>query len=170
MWSFSEAIDIMADPQELFLVVGNLMTRGHYWPDSVIAIREIAPRPFSETDKFLPGQRISFLHDGKQREHEIADAEGWDQAEATIIEKVLRSQKDEMISWRLSELYQGTYRVTITYSADYGTLDKVSKGKQVKAFYVNSLIRLKKYVEDRRSFAGARTYAPNPAPIDPLAP
>lgn len=170
MWSFSESVDVMSDPQELFLVVGDLMTRGHYWPESVIAIREIAPRPPSETEKFLPGQRISFLQDGEQREHEISDAEEWDQAEAKIIERVLKSQKDETISWRLSELYQGTYRVTITFSADYGILDKMSKGKQVKAFYVNSLIRLKKFIEDKRSFAGPRTYAPNPAPIDPLAP
>ncbi|MGI8922988.1 MAG: hypothetical protein ACR2HJ_02935 [Fimbriimonadales bacterium] len=170
MWTFSEAIDIMADPQELFLVVGDLMTRGHYLPDMVMAIRETAPRPPSETEKVFPGQSISFLQDGEQRDHEIADVEEWDQAEARIVEKVLRSPKEESINWRISELIQGTYRVTVTYSANYGALEKISKGRRARNFYAVALSRLKRYVEDKRSFAGPRTYAPKPTPLDPLAP
>lgn len=170
MLTITEHIDIMSDAQDAFIIVGDLMTRGHYWPSGVTAIRETAPRPPSPTEKFLPGQRIAFLFDGKPVEHEVSEAVEWDQAEASITETVLRSPKKETIHWRLSELYAGTIRVTITFSADYGALEKIAQGKKARAFYHETLQRLKKYVEDKQSFAGPRTYVPKPAPSDPLAP
>jgi hypothetical protein len=165
----SEHVDIMADPQELFLAVGDLMTRGHYYPDGVIGMRQLSERPHSPTEKFLSGQRIAFVFDGESREHEITDAEEWDKAEARITEKRLRSQKNEAYKWRLSELTMGTYRVTLTFAADYGMLEKVAKGNAARSFIQTTLKRLKEFVEDKKSFAGPRTFVTQSAPVyDPL--
>src|SRR5687767_2116373 len=169
MFEVTEHIDIMADPQELFLVIGDLMTRGHYMPDGVIGMRELAPRPPSETEKYLVGQRIAFVFDGESREHEVTNADEWDKAEALIIESRVRSQKGEVFRWRLSELTMGTYRVTITYAANYGMLEKVSKGNAMKAQLVTTLRRLKEYVEDKRTHSGPRTFVSQSQPsYDPL--
>ena len=86
MFEVTEHIDIMADPQELFLVIGDLMTRCQYMPAGVIEMRELAPRPPSETEKYLVGQRTAFVYDGESREHEVTNADEWDKAEALIIE------------------------------------------------------------------------------------
>jgi hypothetical protein len=162
-------VDIMSDPQELFHVVGDLMSRGHYMPDGVIGLRQLAERPYSPTEKFLPGQRVAFVFDGESREHEIVDVEEWDKAEARITEKRLRSPKQETYKWRLSELTMGTYRVTLAFSADYGMLEKMSKGSAAKTFISTTLKRLKPFVEDKSSFAGPRTFVSQAAPtIDPL--
>jgi hypothetical protein len=169
MFEITEHIDIMADPQELFLTVGDLMSRGHYMPDGVIGMRELAPRPPSETEKFLPGQRIAFVFDSESREHEITNADEWDKAEALIVESRVRSQKGEVYRWRLSELTMGTYRVTVTFAANFGMLEKVSKGNAVKAQLVTTLKRLKDYVEDKRSYAGPRTFvSQTTVSFDPL--
>lgn len=169
MWS--EYIDVMGENEEVFLIVGDLMTRGHYWPDGVMALRETAPRPPSPTEKFLPGQRVAFLLNGAQMEHEITDAVEWDQAEARIVEKPLRNAKADTYEWRLSELTAGTIRVTVTLSGNYGALEKLGRGKSFRTFYVETLKRLKEYIEDKRSFAGPRTFAPKATtnPNDPLA-
>ena len=168
MWTFSESTDIMAEPEPLFQIVGNLMTRGHYWPGSVIGIRETAPRPFSPSEKFLPGQRISFIQDGNPREHTITEGVEWDQAEALIVEKPLRSTRDEKIEWKLSELTLGTIRVTVNFSGNYTAIEKLTAGKAIKKFYQETLERLKAYAEDRYTYAGPRTYAPAPVQADPL--
>ena len=169
MFEITEYIDIMADPKELFLTVGDLMSRGHYMPDGVIGMRELAPRPPSETEKFLPGQRIAFVFDNESREHEITNADEWDKAEALIIESRVRSQKGEVYRWRLSELTMGTYRVTVTFAANFGMLEKVSKGNAIKAQLVTTLKRLKEYVEDKRSYAGPRTFvSQTTVSFDPL--
>jgi hypothetical protein len=170
MWSCAEHVDVMAEPEEALHIVGDLMTRGHYWPEGIMAIRETAPRPFSPTEKFLPGQRIAFLQDGAQCEHAITEVVEWDQAEAHVLERPLRSQKDESIAWRLSELIPGTIRVTATYNANLNAIERLSKGKSIRAFYAATLQRMKKYIEDKRSFAGPRTYAPKPSSADPLSP
>ncbi|MDQ2987041.1 MAG: hypothetical protein M3R13_10045 [Armatimonadota bacterium] len=168
MYEVSEHIDIMAEPEDLFLVVGDLMSRGHYYPDGAIGMRELAPRPFSPTEKYLSGQRVAFVFDGESREHEITGAEEWDKAEARIEETRLRSQKKERYVWRLSELTMGTYRVTVTFSADYGAIEKISKGKAARSFLVTMLSRLKDYVEDKRTFAGPRTFVTKSVSTDPL--
>lgn len=169
MFEVAEHIDIMADPQELFLTVGDLMSRGHYFPDGVIGMRQLAERPPSETEKYFAGQRIAFVYDNESREHEITNAEEWDKAEALVIESRVRSPKGEVYRWRLSELTMGTYRVTLTFAANYGMMEKVSKGNAVKAFLNTTLKRLKEYVEDKRSYAGPRTYVSQAAPsFDPL--
>lgn len=169
MFKAVEHIDIMADPQELFLTVGDLMTRGHYYPDGVIGMRQLVERPPSETEKFLPGQRIAFVYDGESMEHEVSAAEEWDKAEARVTEKRLRSPKNEVYAWRLSELTMGTYRVTITFEADYGAFEKMSKGKAAKNFITTALSRLKDHMEDKRSYAGPRTFVTQSAPsFDPL--
>lgn len=168
MYEVSEHIDIMAEPEALFLVVGDLMSRGHYYPDGVIGLRELAERPVSPTEKFLPGQRVAFVYESESREHEIAAVDEWDKAEARIEETRLRSPKKERYIWRLSELTMGTYRVTITFSADYGGLEKLSKGKAGRAFLSATLRRLKDYVEDKRSFAGPRTFVTKSVSTDPL--
>lgn len=162
----SESIDIMAEPVELFNIVGDLASRGHYWPEGAMAIRELAPRPFSPTEKFLPGQRISFIRDGKTYEHEISEAVEWDQAEAHITEKVLRSPKNETVQWRLSELTSGTIRVSATASGDFGALEKLTKAPALRKYYAETLTRLKSYVEDKHSYAGPRTFAPKPSQQD----
>ena len=63
----------------------------------------------------------------------------------------------------------GTYRVTITYAANYGMLEKVSKGNAMKAQLVTTLRRLKEYVEDKRTHSGPRTFVSQSQPsYDPL--
>jgi hypothetical protein len=169
MFETSEHIDIMAEPQELFATVGDLMSRGHYMPDGVIGLRQLAERPFSPTEKFLAGQRVAFVFEGESREHQIAEVEEWDKAEARITENRLRSPKRESYNWRLSELTMGTYRVTLTFTADYGVLEKMSKGSAARAFVSTTLKRLKAYVEDKTSFAGPRTFVSQAAQgTDPL--
>ena len=151
------------------MIVGDLMTRGHYMPDGVIGMRQLAERPFSPTEKFLAGQRVAFVFDGESREHEVTEVEEWDKAEARITEKRLRSPKHEVYKWRLSELTMGTYRVTITFSADYGMLEKVSKGNAIKQFLTTTLSRLKEYVEDKRTYSSPRTFVSQAPPsMDPL--
>lgn len=158
----------MAEQEPLLHIVGDLMTRGHYLPDGVIGMRETAPRPPSPTEKFLPGQRVAFVFDGESREHEITEVSEWDMAEARVVEKRLRSPKNEVYSWRLSELTAGTLRVTITFSAEYGGLEKMSKGKSAKAYVLTTLQRLKDYVEDKRTYSGPRTFVTQSASTDPL--
>ena len=170
MFETEDHVDVMADPQYLFQTVGDLMSRGHYMPDGVIGLRQLAERPISPTEKFLPGQRVAFVFEGESREHEITDVEEWDKAEARLIEKRLRSPKGETYKWRLSELTMGTYRVTLTFSADYGILEKMSKGNAAKAFISMTLKRLKPFVEDKVSHAGPRTFVSRAVPIiDPLS-
>ena len=90
-------------------------------------------------------------------------------AEALIIESRVRSPKAEVYRWRLSELTMGTYRVTLTFAANFGMLEKVSKSNAIKAQLATTLKRLKEYVEDKRSYAGPRTFvAQNPTSFDPL--
>ena len=160
----------MAQPDEIFNVVGDLMARGHYFPGSVLFIREMAPRPPSETEKFLPGQKISFTNNGESRTSTIVSVEEWDKAEAVIAEEVGSSAKVETITWRLSELLQGTVRVMVHFEAEFGMVEKMSKGPAARKFYSETLERLKKFCEDKQDFAGPRTYAPKPVPIDPLNP
>jgi len=168
MIKFEEHVDVMAEPEELLHIVGDLMTRGHYFPDGVIGMRELAARPPSPTEKFLPGQRAAFVSEGESREHEISRVEEWDMAEAQIEERRLRSSKNEVFTWRLSELTLGTLRVTVTFSADFAGLEKITKGKAAKAFVSTMLHRLKQYVEDKRSFSGPRTFVTQSVPADPL--
>lgn len=168
MFQTEEHIDIMADPEELLHVVGDLMSRGHYFPDGVIGLRELAERTPSPTEKFLPGQRVAFVYDGESREHEITEIEEWDMAEAKVVEKRLRSHKHELYSWRLSELTAGTFRVTITFTADYGGLEQMTKGKAARTFMATMLQRLKDYVEDKRTYSGPRTFVTQSASTDPL--
>jgi hypothetical protein len=138
-------------------------------PDGVIGMRELAPRPPSETEKFLPGQRVAFVFDGESREHELTNADEWDKAEALVVESRVRSQKNEVYSWRLSELTMGTYRVSVTFSANYGMIEKVTKGNAVKAQIITTLKRLRDYVEDKHSYAGPRTFVTqNTVSFDPL--
>jgi hypothetical protein len=132
-------------------------------------MRQLAERPPSETEKFLPGQRIAFVFDGESREHELTNADEWDKAEALIVETRVRSSKNEVYRWRLSELTMGTYRVSVTFSANYGMLEKVSKGNAIKSQLTTMLRRLKDYVEDKRSYAGPRTFvSQNTVSFDPL--
>lgn len=168
MFKAEEHVDIMAEREQLLYVVGDLMSRGHYFPDGVIGLREVAERPPSPTEKFLPGQRVAFVADGESREHEVSKVEEWDMAEARIEEKRLRSPKHELYSWRLSELTPGTLRVTVTFTSDYGGLEKMTKGKAARAFIATMLKRLKEYVEDKRTYAGPRTFVTQSVSTDPL--
>ncbi|HET6644885.1 MAG TPA: SRPBCC family protein [Fimbriimonadales bacterium] len=170
MFSFTEQVDVMAQPDEIFNIVGDLTARGHYYPDSVLFIREMAPRPPSETEKFLPGQTISFTNSGETRTSKIVSVEEWDKAEAVIVEQVASPTKAEVVTWRLSELLQGTIRVMVHFEAEFGMVEKMSKGPAARKFYSETLERLKKFCEDKLDFAGPRTYAPKPVPIDPLSP
>jgi hypothetical protein len=168
MFRTEEHIDIMAEREELLYIVGDLMSRGHYFPDGVIGLREMAERPPSPTEKFLPGQRAAFVTEGESREHEISSVDEWDMAEARIEEKRLRSPKHEVYAWRLSELTPGTLRVTVTFTAEYGGFEKLSKGKAARTFIATMLQRLKEHVEDKRTFAGPRTFVTQSVSTDPL--
>ena len=136
-----------------------------------MALRETAPRPYSPTEKFLPGQRVAFLLNGAQMEHEVTEAVEWDNAEARLVEKPLRNLKGDVLEWRLSELMAGTVRITVTLSGNYGALEKMGRGKSFRSYYAEMLKRMKEYIEDKRSFAGPRTFAPKADvnPNDPLA-
>jgi hypothetical protein len=89
-------------------------------------------------------------------------------AEARIEEKRLRSPKHEVYAWRLSELTPGTLRVTVTFTAEYGGFEKLSKGKAARTFIATMLQRLKEHVEDKRTFAGPRTFVTQSVSTDPL--
>lgn len=160
MFSFSIQTEVLTSPEAAFEAVADLMTRGHYLAEGVSMMREVAPRPPSETEKFLPGQRVAYMFNGVMHETEITEVEEWDQAEANILETPTRSTKGEKFEWRISELMPGTLKITLTFSADYGAMEKISKGGAIKKFWGESLERLKQYLEDKRSFAGARTFAP----------
>ncbi|MER3467004.1 MAG: hypothetical protein C4340_08030, partial [Armatimonadota bacterium] len=97
---FELSVDVMAEQEETLDAVGNLMERGHYLPSRAIAIRELAPKPYSESGAFLPGQRVSFLVDGETREHEIVAVQMWDEAEANVREVVRSSAAGETLEWR----------------------------------------------------------------------
>ena len=158
----------MTTPDDAFKFVADLMQRGHYFPDSVTYLREIAPRPPSETEKFLPGQRTMYMVDGVAHEQLLTDVEEWDDAEAKVVEKCLKSAKNEVYEWRLSELTAGTIRVTLTVHADFGALEKLSKVGGIKKFWTEAMNRMKSYIEDRGTFAGPRTFAPKPSPTNEL--
>ncbi len=164
MFTFTEQIDIMAANEDSFLAVADLMARGHYYPPSVSLLREIAPRPPSETDKFLPGQRVSFRNGEANFDTTITDVSEWHEAEARFVELPQGSPKEERLEWRLSELTPGTIRVELTFSANYGLVEKVSRGNQVRKFWRETLERLKTYLEDKQSLAHARMWAPKPQP------
>ena len=172
MYSFSVQTEALTTPEAAFEAVADLMKRGYYMADGVTMMREVAPRPPSETEKFLPGQRVAYMLNGAMQETQIAEVEEWDQAEANILETPVRPTKGEKFEWRISELMPGTLRITLTFSADFGAMEKISKGGTLKKFWGETLERLKVYVEDKRSFAGARTFAPKESGSgwdDPLA-
>ncbi|MCH8273908.1 MAG: hypothetical protein IH851_03885 [Armatimonadetes bacterium] len=160
MFSFTDHVDALTEREKALQIVGDLMERGHYFPDSVTNLREVEPRPTNETGKFFPGQRVAFLVNGEHNEHVIADVELWYEAEAEVIERPFRAIRGERIKWRLSELTPGMIRVTLTFSANYGPLERLSKGGHAKKFWRETLKRLKTYLQDRRSYSGANTFAP----------
>ncbi len=160
MYTFSIQVDVLTTAEDSFQAIANLMNRGHYMPDGVTNLRQTMPRPPSETDKFLPGERAAYSFGGSIIETEITEVEEFDQAESNVYESVVRSPKAEKLHWRISELMPGTMRVTLTFLAEYGGLEKVSKGGTAKKFWQETLDRLVKHLEDKRSFAGARTFAP----------
>lgn len=168
MFKFTEHVDVMATNEEGFMAVADLMARGHYYPENVFLLREMAPRPPSPTDKFLPGQRVSYRIDNATFETEISEVEEWYEVEAHIKELHRNSPKAEKLEWRLSELTPGTIRIELTFSANYGLVEKVSRGNQVRKFWRETLDRLKTYLEDKKSLAHARMWAPKPQG-DPLS-
>jgi len=157
---FSGQIDVMCEAQTAFLAVGDLLRRGHYVPDNVSAMRETAPRPPSETEKFLPGQRVAFAVDGEMNEHMIAHVIEWDRAEALIVERPTKALRGEQIEWKLSELAPGTVRISVEFQAHFGALEGIAKKAKAKKFYSELLRRLKTHLEDGVSFAKVNTYAP----------
>lgn len=150
----------MASAEEVFVAVSDLMRRGHFAPDSLSLLRETAPRPPSESDKFLPGQRVSYFNGKEAREDVIIRVAEWDRSEAAIVERPWKALKGEMVEWKLSELSPGTVRVTVEVQGRYGPLEHLSKKANAKKFYGEMLRRLKSHLEDRRSFAGPNTFAP----------
>lgn len=157
---FEQSINVMAEQEETLNAVGNLMDRGHYLPSNAIAIRELAPKPYSESDAFLPGQRISFLVDGETREHEVVAVQMWHDAEAHVREVVRNSPTSETLEWRLSELTPGTVRITLTYRAEVNPIARLAMARVVKRFWGETLERLRVYLEDKKTFSGPRTWAP----------
>lgn len=160
---FEDSIDVMTGQEEALNAVGNLMERGHYLPSSAIALRELAPKPYSESDAFLPGQRVSFLVEGEAREHEIVTVQMWHEAEAHVREVVRSSKVGETLEWRLAELTPGTIRVTLTYHAEVNPIARIGMARGVKKFWGEALQRLRVYLEDKKTFSGPRTWAPKPA-------
>ncbi len=159
---FEQSVDVMAEQAEALNAVGNLMERGHYLPSSAIAIRELAPKPYSESDAFLPGQRVSLLVDGETREHEVVAVQMWHEAEAGVREVVRSSTAGETLEWRLSELIPGTVRVTLTYHAEVNPFARMAMARGAKRFWGEALERLRVHLEDKKTFSGPRTWAPRP--------
>lgn len=159
MFSFTYFVDALTEPEKALLIVGDLMQRGHYFPDSVTNLREITPRPIHETGRFLPGQKVAYEVNGIHHEHVIAEAEGWYEAEARLLERPVRPLKGERLEWRLSELTPGTVRVTLTFTANYNLLERLTLGAQARKFWKETLNRLKTYLQDRRSYAHPHTFA-----------
>lgn len=159
MFVYSDFIDALSTPEEAFIIVADLMQRGHYFPDSVTNLRQLSPRPPSETEKFLPGQRVAFTVGNEVHEHVVAEVQEWHAAEARIVERPARPLKGERLEWRLSELSPGMIRVSLKFTANYGALERLSKGAQVKKFWGETLQRLKTYLQDKESYSNPRTFA-----------
>lgn len=162
MFTFTEHVDVMTTNEDAFYAVADLMMRGHFYPESVFLLKETAPRPPSPTEKFLPGQSASYRIGDTTYETEITAVEEWHNAEAHISEALKNSPRGERLDWRLSELLRGTIRVELKFSADYGLLEKLSRGNQVRKFWRTTLDRLKQYLEDKQSLAHPRMFAPKP--------
>jgi hypothetical protein len=160
MFTFTEHVDVMTTHEDSFYAVADLMMRGHYYPESVFLLRETAPRPPSPTEKFLPGQSAAYRIENTTYETTVTGVEEWHNAEARVVELLKNSPKGERLDWRLSELLQGTIRVELKFSADYGLLERVSRGNQVHKFWRTTLDRLKQYLEDKQSLAHPRMFAP----------
>ncbi|RMG25548.1 MAG: hypothetical protein D6724_03825 [Armatimonadetes bacterium] len=157
---YESFVDILCEPEAALEAVGNLYERGHYLPSGVMAIRELAPKPFSESGAFLPGQRVSYLYDGKTFEHEVTEVRMWDEAEANVKEVIRSSSSGEMLEWRLSELTPGTIRVTLMYHANVNPIAKMGLARFAKRFWGEALQRLKVHLEDKKTFSGPRTWVP----------
>jgi hypothetical protein len=153
-------IDILCEAEPALEAVGNLYERGHYLPSGVMAIRELVPKPYSESGAFLPGQRVSYLFEGKTFEHEVTEVRMWDGAEANVKEVIRTSPSGEMLEWRLSELTPGTIRVTLLYQANVNPIAKLGMARFAKSFWGEALQRLKVYLEDKKTFSGPRTWVP----------
>ena len=153
-------IDVLTTPERAFKSVADLMQRGHCFPDVVTNLRELEPRREVETGAFLPGQRVAFESYGQHFEHMIAQVHEWDDVEAHVVERVVRSPHGDVLEWRLAELTAGMIRIELTYRGNYGGFEKLTRTRAIKKFYEPTLERLKIYLEDLNSFAGPRTFAP----------
>ncbi len=159
MFRFEESIEVLTTPEEALKAVGDFLHRGHFAPDSLSDLKIIEPRPTNEIEQFLPGQKASFKINGVYNEHCIAEVQEWDEAEARILERPVRPLAGERIEWRLAELMPGTIKITLTFSAQYSGLNKLTLGRTVHKFWLETMKRLKHYLDDKYSYAQSHTYA-----------